>query len=119
KQYGEEPLAAVMCVALNGFIQGKGAVETAVGERLAGGDGRNGGADGLQVRERISLSADEELRVGPHHGGVGKVDGGDHGATEPVVPSTANNANDRTPAGAFRKGDLEAIRGLRSGIRSS
>ena len=30
KQYGEEPLAAVLCVALDGFIQGKSAVEAAV-----------------------------------------------------------------------------------------
>ena len=28
KQYGEEPLAAVLCVALDGFVEGEGAVES-------------------------------------------------------------------------------------------
>jgi hypothetical protein len=32
KQYGEEPLAAVLCVALDGFVEGEGAVEGPVGD---------------------------------------------------------------------------------------
>src|SRR5256885_8536491 len=43
---------------------------------------RDRGADGVQVDERITLSADEEVHVLPHHGGVRKVDGGDDGAID-------------------------------------
>src|ERR1700746_3111138 len=51
KQYGEEPLTAVLCVALDGFVQGERAVEAAVGDLLVGSDGRDSGADGVQVGE--------------------------------------------------------------------
>jgi hypothetical protein len=71
KQYGEEPLAAVLCVALDGFVEGEGAVEpAAVGDLLVGSEGRDSGTDGVQVDERIALGADEELQIGQHHGGV-------------------------------------------------
>jgi hypothetical protein len=55
KQYGEEPLAAVLCVALDGFAEGEGAVEGggAVGDLLVGSDGCNSGADGVQAGERM------------------------------------------------------------------
>ena len=48
----------------------------------------------------ITLSADEELHVLPHHGGVGKVDGGDDGAIDSVVARIADDADDLTPGGA-------------------
>src|ERR1700723_225946 len=81
KQDGEEPLAAILCIALDGFAEGEGAVEGggAVGDLLVGSDGCNSGADGVQARERIALSADEELRVSRNQSGVRNVDGGGHG----------------------------------------
>ena len=109
KQYGEEPLAAVLCVALDGFVEGEGAVEGAVGDLLVGSDGCDSGAHGVQVGERIALGADEELHVGRYHGGVRKVDGGDDGAIDAVVARIADNADDLTPGGALRRDDLEAI----------
>ena len=105
KQYGEEPLAAVLCVALDGFVQGEGPV----GDLLVGSDGRDCGADGVQVGERITLSADEELHVLPHHGGVRKVDGGDDGAIDSVVARIADDADDLTPGGALRRTGREVI----------
>jgi len=55
KQDGEEPLAAVLGVALDGLAEGDGAVEggDAVGDLLVGSDGCNRGADGVQAGERI------------------------------------------------------------------
>ena len=105
KQYGEEPLAAVLCVVLNGFVQGEGAV----GDLLVGSDGCDRGADGVQVGERIALSADEELHVLPHQGGVRKVDGGNDGAIDTVVARIADDADDLTPGGALRRTGREAI----------
>src|SRR5580658_8825991 len=109
KQYGEEPLAAVLCVALDGFVEGEGAVEAAGGDLLVGGDGCDSGADGVEVGERIALRADEELHVGPHQGGVRKVDGGDDGAIDAVVARIADDADDLTPGGALRRTGREAI----------
>ena len=43
------------CVAIDGFVEGEGAVEGAVGDRLVGSDGCDSGADGVQVGERIAL----------------------------------------------------------------
>jgi hypothetical protein len=105
KQYGEEPLAAVLCVALDGFVEG----ECAVGDLLVGSDGCDSSADGVQVGERIALGADEELHVGQHHGGVRKVDGADDGAVEAIVARVADDADDLTPSGALRRGGREAI----------
>src|SRR6202167_6098034 len=105
KQYGEEPLAAVLCVALDGFVQGEGTV----GDLLVGGDGCDRGADGVQVGERIALGADEELHVFPHQGGVRKVDGGDDGETDAVVARIADDADDLTPGGALRRTGRELI----------
>jgi len=105
EQYGEEPLAAVLCVALDGFVQGEGAV----GDLLVGSDGCDRGADGLQVGERIALGADEELNVLPHQGGVGKVDGGDDGETDAVVARIADDADDLAPGGALRRTGRELI----------
>ena len=76
KQYGEEPPAAVLCVALDGFVEREGAVEGAAGDLLVGSDGCDRSAHGVQIGERIALCADEELHVGRYHDGVGKVDGG-------------------------------------------
>ena len=45
KQYGEEPLAAVLWVALKGLVEG----EDVVGDLLVGNDGCDSGADGVQV----------------------------------------------------------------------
>src|SRR5580658_7076261 len=45
KQYREEPLAAVLCVALDGFVEGEGAVEGSIGNLLVGSDGCDSGAD--------------------------------------------------------------------------
>src|SRR5450432_3677414 len=115
KQYGEEPLAAVLCVARDGFIECKSAVETAVGERLAGSDGRDSGTDGLQISERIALGADKELRVGPHQSSVWKVDGGGDGVIEAVIARIADHADDLTPGGALRRGDLVLIPSYETG----
>jgi hypothetical protein len=75
KQDGEEPLAAILRVALDGLAEGEGAVEGggAVGDLLVESDGCNNGADGVQAGERITLGADEELRPGRHHSGVRNV----------------------------------------------
>jgi hypothetical protein len=115
KQYGEEPLASVLRIARDGFIQGKSAVETAVGERLAGSDGSDCGADGLQVSKRIALGADEILRIGPHHRSLWNVDGGSHGALKAVIARIANHADDLTPASALRRGDLVLIPNYQTG----
>jgi hypothetical protein len=109
KQYGEEPLASVLCIARDGFIQGNCAVETAVGERLAGSDRCDSSTDGLKVSERIALGADQLLRVGPHHGCVWNVDGGGHGALKAVIARIANHAEDLAPGSALRRGDLVLI----------
>ena len=61
KQYGEEPLTAVLCIPLYGFVEGQGAVR----DLLVGSKGRDSGTNGVQVGERIAQRADEEL-----HGGV-------------------------------------------------
>src|ERR1700748_1997208 len=53
KQYGEEPLAAVLRVTLNGFIERKGAVEAAHGDLLVGSDGCDSEAGGVQIGERV------------------------------------------------------------------
>ena len=84
-------------------------LKRAVGDLLVGSDGCDSGADGVQVGERIALGADEELHVGQHHGGVRKVDGGDDGTIDAVVARIADNADDLTPGGALRRGDLVAI----------
>src|ERR1700683_4683421 len=76
---------------------------------LIGSDRCDRGADGVQVRERIALGADEELRALPHQGGVRKVDGGDDGATDAVVARIADDANDLTPGGALRRTGRELI----------
>src|SRR3984957_14983799 len=62
EQYGEKSLAAVLWVALDGFVQSEGAF----GDLLVGSDGCDRGADGVQAGERIALGADEELHVLPH-----------------------------------------------------
>src|SRR5947207_14212158 len=93
KQYREEPLAAVLFVALEGFVEGESAIETAGGDLLVGSDGCDGGADGVQIGERIALSADEELRVRQHHGGVRKVDCGDDGTIEAIVSRIVDDAD--------------------------
>ena len=54
KQCGEEPLATVLCIALDGFAEGEGAVEGAVGDLLVGSDGCDSGAHGAQVGERTT-----------------------------------------------------------------
>src|SRR5258708_39525130 len=105
KQYREEPLAPVLCGARDGFIQGKGAVENAVGKRLAGGDGCDSGADGLQVSERIALGADEELRPGPHHGGVRNGDSGGHWGLEAVIARIPEHSDDLPPGRPLRSRD--------------
>src|SRR5450432_2379617 len=105
KQYGEEPLAAVLCVALEGLLEGKGAV----GALLVGSDGCDSDTDGLQVGERIALGSDEERRVGLHDGGVRNVDGGDDRVIEAIVARIADHADDLTPGGALRRGDAVAI----------
>ena len=111
KQDGEEPLAAVLCVALDGLGEREGAVEVrdAARDLLVRRDRCNRGADGVQAGERIALRADEELRPGPHQGGVRKVDGGDDGAIDAVVARIADDADDLTPGGALRRTGREAI----------
>ena len=111
KQYGEEPLAAILRVALDALAEGEGAIEAgaAVGDLLVGSNGCNRGADGVQVCERIALGADEELHVFPHQGGVRKVDGGDDRAIDAVIARIADDADDLTPCGALRRSDREAI----------
>ena len=47
KQYGEEPLAAVLCVMLDGLVEGEGAVKGAVGDLLVGSYGCNSGLNGV------------------------------------------------------------------------
>jgi hypothetical protein len=66
KQDGEESLATVLCVALDGLAEREGAVEggDTVGNLLVRRDRCNRGADRVQAGERISLGADEELRPG-------------------------------------------------------
>src|ERR1700743_1371235 len=59
KQYGEEPLAAVLCVTLDRVVEGEGAVEGAVGYLLIGRDGCNGSAQGVQIGEGFALGAGE------------------------------------------------------------
>ena len=81
----------------------------AVGDLLVGSDGCDSGLDGVQVGERIALGADEELHVGHHHGGIREVDGGDDRAIDAIVARIADNADDLTPGGALRRGDLIAI----------
>ena len=51
KQYGEEPLAAELCVALEGLVEGKRPLP--FGNLLVGRDGCDSGAYGVQVGERI------------------------------------------------------------------
>src|SRR5882757_2696903 len=109
KQYGEEPLAAVLCVALDGFVEGEGAVEVAVGYLLVGSDGGNSGAQGVEVGERIALGADEELHVGRYQDSVRKVDGGHDRTIDAVVARIADNADDLTPGGALCRDGREAI----------
>jgi hypothetical protein len=106
---GEKALAAVLGVALDGFVEDEGAVEAAGGDLLVGSDGCDGAANGMQVGEWIALGADEELQVGQHHGGVRKVDGGHDGAIYAVVASIADNSDDLMPGGALSGGDLKAI----------
>ena len=110
KQDGEEPLAAILCIALDGFAEGEGAVEGggAVGDLLVGSDGCNSGADGVQARERIALSADEELRVSRNQSGVRNVDGGDDGLIDAVVARIADDADDLTPGRALDRDRLVA-----------
>jgi hypothetical protein len=60
EQYGEEALAAVLRVALDGLVE----VEGVVGDLLIVGNGSNGCAYGVEVGERILLRADEELLDG-------------------------------------------------------
>src|ERR1700728_3649326 len=115
KQYGEEPLAAVLFVALDGFVESEGAVEGAARDLLVGSDGCDGGADGVQAGERIALGADEELNVVRHHGGVRNVDGGDDGAIDSVVARIADDADDLTPGGALRRGGRVATLTCESG----
>ena len=105
----EKPLAAVLRVALDGFVEGEGAVEATGGDLLVGSDGCDSRAYGLQVGKRIALGADEKLRVGLDHGGVRDVDGGDDRAIEAVVARIADHADDVTPGGALRRCDLVAI----------
>src|SRR5256885_15850169 len=76
---------------------------------------RDRGADGVQVDERITLSADEEVHVLPHHGGVRKVDGGDDGAIDSVVARIADDADDLTPGGALRRTGREVILKVETG----
>jgi hypothetical protein len=111
KQDGEEPLAAVLRIALDGFAEGKGAVERrdAVRYLLVRCDGCDRGADGVQAGERVGLGADEDLHEGLHQGGVGKVDGGDDGTINAVVAGIADDTDDLTPGGALRRSDLIAI----------
>src|ERR1700722_13862873 len=108
KQDGEEPLAAVLRVALDGLGEREGAVEgrDAVRDLLVGSDGCNRGADGVQAGERIALRADEELRPGLHRGSVRNVDGGDNGLVDAVVARIAYDADDLTPRGALRRDGL-------------
>ena len=105
----KSPLAAVLCVALDGFDEGEGAVEGAVGDLLVGGDGCDTGAEGVQVGERIALGADEELNVVRYHGGVRNVDGRDDGAIDAVVARIAGYADDPTPGGALGRANRVAI----------
>ena len=115
EQYGEKALAAVLCVMLDGFVEGEGAVKRAVGDLLVGSDGCDSGLNGAQVGARIALGADEELHVRHHHGGKRKVDGGDDRAIDAIVARIADNADDLTPGNALRRGDLIAIPGREIG----
>src|SRR5579863_5173842 len=74
------------------------------------GSGRcDSGADGLDVTGRIALGANQELRVGEHHGGVWNVNGGGDRAINAVVARIADDADDLTRGGALRRGDLIVI----------
>src|SRR3984957_3496862 len=115
KQYGEEPLTAVLFVALDGFVESEGAVEGAARDLLVGSDGCDGGADGVQAGERIALGADEELHVVRHHGGVRNVDSGDDRAIDSVVARIADDADDLTPGGACGRGGRVAALTCESG----
>ena len=86
-----------------------------VGYLLVGSDGCDSDADRLKVRERIALGADEELRVGQQQAGIWKVDRGNHGMIEAVVARIADYADDLTPGGALRGGDLVAIPSCKTG----
>src|SRR5215469_5466814 len=108
----KKPLAAVLCVALDGLAERECG---SIGNLLVGGDGCYCGADGAQRGERIALSADKELHEGGHHGGVRKVDGGDDGAINAVVARIADDADDLTPSGALRRGNLVTIPACETG----
>jgi hypothetical protein len=108
EQDGEETLAAVLRIAFDGLVQG---IDT-VGDLLVGRYGGDGGADGMQIGERLALGADEELRVRHQECRVRDVDSGRDRPIDAVVARIADDARDFAPAGGLRGDRVERADGM-------